>query len=51
MAKQSDSIDAKGMDQAVIATGVADSVPQIEKFKLLVGKTYYFVNGLNFHEA
>ena len=41
MAKQSDSIDANRMDQAEIATGVTDSVPQIEKFKLLVGKPYF----------
>ena len=51
MIKQSDSIDANGMDQAVIARGVTDSVPQIEKFELLVGNPSSFVNGLDFHGA
>ena len=51
MAKQSDPIDANGMDQAEVATGVADSVPQIKKLKLLVWNPSSFVIGLDFHGA
>ena len=38
MTRQPDSIDAKEMNTATATTGVADSVPLIEKFQLLVGK-------------